>query len=110
MRMLVFCLFVFAGQLNRLQTRPVIHLPPHKNAIEAGFDGSLLDLINAPSVIYLPALPPKSTQGAPWSVDVKNLGPGSVTVTASKVHFETEVMVGQTVHIYSNGTTYRLQR
>jgi hypothetical protein len=111
MRSLAFSLALFAGQLINMQSRPVVHLQPHKNTIEAGFDGSLLDLINAPAAVYLPPFPPKSNAlGEPWSIDVRNLGPARVTISDGKAHFATEVNVGQTVHIYSNGTAYLLKR
>jgi hypothetical protein len=104
-------LVLLGGQLISMQSRPVIHLQPHKNTIEAGFGGGLVELINAPAVIYLPQSPPKvDEQGEPWSVEVKNLGPASVMVTGTQVHFQAAVSTGQTVHIDSNGTTYLLKR
>jgi hypothetical protein len=111
MRAFIIGLSLFAGQLNTLLPEPVVYLPPHKNSIDAAFDGSLLELINVPSVIYLPGLPPKAdAQGNPWTIDIKNLGPAAVTVSASKTDFQAEIGVGQTIHIVSNGTNYHLKR
>jgi hypothetical protein len=110
MQTLFMCLALISGQMNAFQDRPVVRLRPHKAAIEIGFDRSLLELIDGPAVLYLPPFPPQSdAQGTPWSVDVKNLGPSAVTVTG-KPQFEITISVGQTVHIYSDGTTYFLKR
>jgi hypothetical protein len=111
MRIPFLGLVLLGGQLITMQSRPVTHLQPHKNMIEPGFGGSLVELMNAPVVIYLPPSPPKEdAQGVPWSVDVKNLGPVSVMITSTKSHFQTVVGIGQTVHIDSNGVTYLLKR
>ncbi|MDD1748393.1 MAG: hypothetical protein LUO89_00805 [Methanothrix sp.] len=111
MPVLAICLILFAGQLNTLQPKPVVHLQPHKNSIEVGFDGSLLELINAPPIIHLPKFPPKpNAHGGPWFVEVKNMGPASVTITNDTTHFETPIRVGQTVQIKSSGSEYLLKR
>lgn len=103
-------LVLLGGQLITMQSRPVVHLPPHKDTIEAGVGGSLVELINAPAVIYLPPSPPRMDgRVVPWSVDVRNLGPVSVMVCSAKAHFQTVVSTGQTVHIDSNGTAYMLR-
>jgi hypothetical protein len=95
--------------MNTLQGKPVVHLHPNRNFIEADFGGKLVELINAPKVIYLPTLPPKQdSQGDPWIVDAKNLGPGTITVLG-KTQFSVQINVGQTVHIYSNGSAYSLK-
>jgi len=110
MRMLFLGLVLVGGQLISMQSRPVIHLQPHKSTIEARFGGCLVELLNGPAVIYLPQVPPRvDGQGGPWSVEVKNLGPASVVVTADQVHFQTAVRTGQTVQIDSNGATYSLK-
>jgi len=103
-------LALLLGQVNTLQDKPVVHLQPHRNSVDIGFGGDLLELISAPAVLTLPGVPPKlDSQGSPWSVDVKNLGPGAVTVTG-KAQFNVKIAVGQTVHICSNGTVYSLKR
>lgn len=109
MKSLLICLALLVGQKDTLQDRPVVHLQPHRAAIDISFGGKLLELINAPSVVILPTAPPKlDSEGNPWSIDVKNLGPGAVTVTG-KSQFSTKVSVGQTVHIAWNGTAYSLK-
>ncbi len=110
MRILFMGVILFAIQLNTLQSRPVVHLQPHRNAIEVGWNGSLLELIHAPPIVHLPKLPPKAdAQGVPWSVEVKNLGPSPVTITNETTHFDTRVSVGQSIRIKSSGTAYLLK-
>jgi len=109
MNSLLICLALLAGQQNTLQDRQIVHLQPHRAVIDISFGGKLLELINAPSVVFLPDAPPKlDSEGNPWSIDVKNLGPGPATVTG-KSQFSTKVSVGQTVHIGWNGTAYSLK-
>ena len=111
MRAFLATLILLAGQVNSFRPEPVVHLQPHRNSIDLAFAGSLLELINAPATVFLPTLPPKADNNSiPWAVDVKNLGPSPVTVSAERVHFETSVAVGQTIHIVSNGTNYSLKR
>jgi hypothetical protein len=106
----LICLALFVGQMNTLQDKPVVHMPPYRNSIDIGFGGDLLELLNAPRVVNLPASPPKlDSQGRPWSIDVKNLGPGSVTVVG-KAQFSAQINLGKTVHIYWNGTAYSLKQ
>jgi hypothetical protein len=96
--------------MNMLQDKPVVHLQAHSNSINSIFGGELLELVNAPSVIDLPLHPPTvDSHGIPWSIDVKNLGPMTVTV-AHKAQFSVRINVGQTVHIYWDGTVYLLRR
>ena len=96
--------------MNSLQEKPIVHLQPHKNFIGTEFGGDLVELISAPTVILLPTQPPLlDSQGGSWSVDVKNFGPNTVTVSG-KSQFSVQVSVGQTVHIYSNGSVYSLKR
>jgi hypothetical protein len=110
MKTSLFCLALLVGQMNTLQDKPVTHLPPHRANIDSGFGGKLLELANSPSVIDLPLDPPKDdSQGIPWSIDVKNLGPVAVTVFG-KAQFSVRINVGQTVHIYWNRTAYSLNR
>jgi hypothetical protein len=55
-------------------------------------------------------MPPKTdSTGKPWIVDVKNMGPGVVTVQG-KGQFSVKINIGQTVHIFSNGAAYSLKR
>jgi hypothetical protein len=110
MKTLLICLALFIGQMNTLQDKPVVHLQAHHNSIQVEFGGKLLELVNAPTVITLPATLPKlDSQGAPWSIDIKNLGPGSVTVVG-KSRFGVQISVGQTVRINSSGSEYSVKR
>lgn len=115
MNSLLICLAIIFGQVNSLhdnslQTKPVIHLPPHKTTIDRGYGGELLELINAPTELSLPAtVPTVDALGKPWLIDIKNLGPSAVTVIW-KPDFNIQITPGQTVHIHANGKTYTLQR
>ena len=106
MTALLLCLLLGIGQLNSLQSKPVVHLLPNSPYIHAAFGGKTVDLINAPPSISLPAVvPAQDLQGNPWAVDVKNLGPAVVTVVGNR-GFKVQIAVGATVHIYSNDGTY----
>ena len=109
MKLSLICLAFLIGQLNNtLQSKPVVHLREHRNVIDAEFGGDLLELINAPTVVNLPFQAPKfDSHGKPWSIDVKNLGPGAVTVVG-KSQFSVRINRGQTIPIYSNGAAYTL--
>jgi hypothetical protein len=92
--------------MNTLQSKPVVHLSPHRAIIETSCGGKLLELINAPALINLPPVPPKQdSEGNPWSLDVKNLGPSVVTVVGAP-QFSININVNQTVHISSTGARY----
>ena len=109
MKALLICIAVMTGQMNTLQEQQVVHLQPHSGAIRADFGGKLLELLNAPAVIYLPMAPPKlDSHGNPWSVDIRNLGPGAVTVVGAS-QFSSRIIVGQTLHVFSNGRSYSLK-
>ncbi|HEU5350878.1 MAG TPA: hypothetical protein VFU55_04735 [Terracidiphilus sp.] len=111
MRIFAAILLLAAGQLISLQPKHVLQLAPHKDTIEAQFDGCLVELINSPHVIHLPADPPgPGTKGEQWSVTVKNFGPRAVTITADRAHFSTVIYIGQTLQIASNGTRYLLEK
>jgi hypothetical protein len=110
MKTLLIGVALFIGQMNTRQDKRVVRLPPHRYSIEVGFGGQRLELINGPLTVNLPQAPPVlDSQGNPWSVDVKNLGPSVVTVVG-KSQFSVHINVNQTVHIYSNGTGYFLKR
>jgi len=106
MKTYLICMALYMGQMNTLQSKQVVYLQPHSAAIGTACGGKLLELIGAPTLLNLPPVPPRpDSQGNPWSLDVKNLGPSAVTVLGTP-HFSTHVIVNQTVHIYSNGTAY----
>jgi hypothetical protein len=109
MKALLVGVALVIGQMNTLQDKQVVHLQPHSGAIRADFGGKLLELVDAPTMIYLPMAPPKlDSHGNPWSVDIKNLGPGVVAVVGTS-QFSLRIMVGQTVHVFSKGTSYSLK-
>jgi hypothetical protein len=96
------------GQMNTMQKKDVVHLRPHQDMIEAGFDGKILELIHAPAVVHLPLFPPKGDAfGNSWEVDIRDFGPSPVTVVG-KSGFSVQIGVGQMVRIYSNGARYSL--
>jgi hypothetical protein len=111
MKAALICLALFAGQMITSQRKPEVHLKPHSATIESGFGGSLLKLINGPPVVILPPSPPKyDASGAPWEIDVMNLGPAPVLVIdAAHSTVKVKVSVNQTVHIYWNGSVYSLK-
>ena len=103
--MIAFVRFAAPGLI--MQDKPVVHLKPHTDITCEAFDTSLLELSQAPQIVYLPATPPKPNgKGQQWTIDVKNFGPLPVTVS-DKGAFGVPVAVGQTVHILSsNGSKY----
>jgi len=108
MKVLIISIAFAIGQMNTLQDKPVVHLQPHSGAVQVDFGGKQLELDHAPTVIYLPMTPPKlDSQGNPWSVDIKNLGPGVVMVVG-KDQFSSRIVVSQTIHVFSNGISYSL--
>jgi hypothetical protein len=110
MRALMMCLAVFAFQRITMQDKPVVYLRPHSDQITIDFGGQFLDLVNVPTVIYLPLHPPTvDEEGNPWEVDAKNLGPRNIQIQG-KGNFIVRVSVGQTVHIHSNGVVYSLEK
>jgi hypothetical protein len=110
MESLLICLAIIFGQANSLQDKPVVHLPPNSRAIASAYGGKILELINAPAELSLPANVPKvDAIGRPWLIDIKNLGPSAVTVVGTS-EFSIQITPGQTVHIHASGKTYSLQR
>ena len=73
MKSLFVCIAVIIGQMNTLLDKQVVHLQPHSGAIRADFGGKRLELLDAPTIIYLPMAPPRlDSHGNPWSVDIRN--------------------------------------
>jgi len=101
---------LFAGQMNTLQDKPVVHLHPHQDFIPVEFGGDLVVLTSGTTLVHLPNVLPALDSGRrPWSVDIKNLGPGAVTIVG-KGQFTVQVDVNRTVKIKSNGTVYSFAR
>ena len=112
MNKVLTCLALFAGQMNTLQSKPVVHLRPHTAQIGTGFSGKLLKLSNGPTIVFLPVKPPSTdNDGNPWEVDVMNLGPAPVTVRDPAIpSFMVIINVNQTMHFSWNGSTYLATR
>ena len=109
MKLLLIAALVLGGQMISHQDKPVVHLRPHTDTIDAAFGGSILELSQSPPVIHLPAPPPKpDADGNQWAIDVKNCGPSAVTI-ADRANFSVVAGIGQTVHIDSNGAIYFLK-
>jgi hypothetical protein len=108
---LLACIVVIFAQASMPQVatpqhKEVVRLQPHSSAIRVDFGGKLLELINAPTIIYLPMTPPKSdSQGNPWAVDIKNLGPSAVTVVGT-AQFSLRIPAGRSKRIFSSGRSY----
>ena len=98
----------FIGQMA-MQDTPVVRLTSNRAAIQAQWGGMRVELVNAPSSVFLP-LPPPTTDslGRAWQIQIKNLGPAEVTVSA-KSGFSTKVGVGRTVEIASDARSYTLK-
>lgn len=110
MRVLLICLILLGAQMLSRQEKPVVHLRPHSDEISTDFGGDIVQIIDAPTEVYLPNPPPTLDKaGNPWSVDVKNLGPHSVQIVG-KHGLKVLVNVGQTAHIHSDGAVYSLGR
>jgi|HubBroStandDraft_6_1064221.scaffolds.fasta_scaffold1306032_2 hypothetical protein len=106
MKNFLIYLALFGGQMNTLQDRPVVHLHPRQNFIPIEFGGDLVEFMNTPSVIQLPQLAPvQDSRGRPWLIEVRNLGPGTVTIVGG-AQFNLQVPVGKTVSIKSTKAGY----
>jgi hypothetical protein len=96
--------------MHTLQDKPVVHLRPHQDVIPIEFGGDLVVITNGPTLVRLPNSPPiLDSRRRPWSVEIKNLGPGSVTIVG-KAQFSIRIDVNRTVQINSNGTIYSSAR
>jgi hypothetical protein len=101
---LVYLAF-FAAQYNTLQDKPVVRLHPHQDFIPQEFGGDLVELMNSATQVQLP--PPRllDSHGRPWAIEVRNLGPGTVTIVG-KAQFHVEVPVHHSVSIRATETGY----
>jgi hypothetical protein len=81
MHIFLFAIALMIGQMPTLSGQPVIHLSATAESIRTDYRGSTVELKNSRPVIYLPVNVPKSDASSEsWYVDVKNLGPGDVTI------------------------------
>jgi len=107
-RYLIYLAFIAGqvGTLNTLQDKPVVRLSPHKSSIPIEYGGDLVELKNAPPTVELPQrAPTMDSHGHTWLIDVRNLGPGTVTVVG-RPQFSVQLTIGKTAHIKSTGTGY----
>jgi hypothetical protein len=105
MKLFLLCIALFLGQSQNSQNA-VVRLPAHTPKISASDGGRTVELLDAAPIVYLPQQPPHvSLNGVPWYVDVKNLGPGSVTLQGNN-GFTVHLKPNGFVHIRSVGTGY----
>jgi hypothetical protein len=103
---LLLCLALFAGQLQTSQNEVVVRLPPHVVSIPANDGGKMVELLyTAPSLSLPKRIPPVDADGKAWYVDVRNLGPGEVTVQGTE-GFVVHLQPKQVVRIRTSGNTY----
>lgn len=108
MRSILVVAAFFIGQMA-IQDTTVVRLTSNRAAIQAQWGGMRVDLINAPSSVFLPVPPPATDSlGRAWRIQIKNLGPAEVTVSA-KSGFSTNVAVGRTIEIASDAKSYALK-
>ncbi|MGB0109101.1 MAG: hypothetical protein WA383_05830 [Terriglobales bacterium] len=105
MKTFLIYLALFAGQYNTLQDKPVVRLHPQQDVIPSEFAGDLVELKNAPPQVQLPPLRLVDSHGRPWTIEVRNLGPGTVTIVG-KAQFHVEVPVGHSVSIKATKAGY----
>jgi hypothetical protein len=98
MKIVLIYLAFFAGQYNTLQDRPVVRLHPHQEFIPMEYGGDLVELLNAPVQVQLPPLHLLDSHGRPWVIEVRNLGPNTVTIVGA-AQFHVQVPVHNTVTI-----------
>lgn len=112
MRLFVFMIALFAGQLQGSQ--PVVRLsPPHASNIPETAGGQLVELLKAPATVRLPhPVPKRDVQGSAWYVDVRNMGPNDVSLEQAPVFEQASPTVvtilrpRDTVRIRASGSGY----
>jgi hypothetical protein len=105
MKTILIYLAFFAGQYNTLQDKPVVRLQPHQDVIPQEFGGDLVELKDAPTQVQLPPLRLLDSRGHPWAIELRNLGPGTVTIVG-KAQFHVEVPVHHSVSIKATEAGY----
>jgi hypothetical protein len=97
MALLLFCIALFMGQ-SQMSQNVVVRLPAHASEISISDGGKTVELLDAAPIVSLPQQPPHmSFNGVPWYVNVRNLGPGKVTVRGNN---------GFTIHLMPNGMAH----
>ena len=110
MKLFLFCIALFAGQLQSSQNEVVVRLPPHVSGIPVSDGGKMVELLNAAPSLWLPKqIPAANAEGKPWYVDVRNLGPGEVVFEGAD-GFVVHVQPKQVVRIRTAGNTYSVTR
>jgi hypothetical protein len=110
MKLFLFCIALFAGQLHPSQSEAVVRLPPHVSAILTSDGGKMVELLYAAPSLSLPKqIPAADAEGKPWYVDVRNLGPGEVALEGAD-GFVVHVQPKQVVRIRTAGSTYSVTR
>lgn len=105
MKTVLIYLAFFVGQYNTLQDKPVVRLHPHQDLIPMEYGGDLVELKDAPPQVQLPPLHLLDSHGRPWAIEVRNLGPGTVTIVGV-AQFHVQVPVHNTVSIQATKDGY----
>jgi hypothetical protein len=106
MKLFLFCVALFAGQLQTSQNEAVVRLPPHVLAIPIADGGKMVELLYAAPSLSLPKqVPSADAEGKAWYVDVRNLGPGEVALEGVE-GFVVHLQPKQVVRIRAAGNTY----
>ena len=98
MKLLLLCTALFMGQ-SQITQNGAVRLPAHTSKISASDGGKTVELLDAAPIVRLPQQPPHmSFDGRPWYVEVKNLGPASVTLQGNN-NFAVHLLPNQTVRV-----------
>ena len=110
MTLFLFCIALFAGQLNTSQNEAVVRLPPHVSAILTSDGGKMVELLYAAPSLSLPRrVPAADADGKAWYVDVRNLGPGEVILEGVE-GFVVHLQPKQVVRIRAAVNTYTVTK
>jgi hypothetical protein len=110
MTLFLFCIALFAGQLQTSQNEAVVRLPPHISTIPITDGGKMVELLYAAPSLSLPKqIPSADSDGKPWYVDIRNLGPGEVALEGVG-GFVAHLQPKQVVRIQTAGGTYSVTK
>lgn len=105
MKLVLLGAALFMGQ-SQVPHTSTVRLPAHVSQISMADGGKTVELLDAAPLVSLPQQPPHvSFNGVPWYVDIKNLGPGSITLQGNN-GFTVHLTPNGFVHIRSVGTGY----
>jgi hypothetical protein len=105
MKTFLIYLAFFVGQYNTLQDKPVVRLLPHQDVIPQEYGGDMVELMNSAMQVQLPPLRLLDSHGRPWAIEVRNLGPNTVTIVGG-AQFHVEVPVHHTVSLRATVAGY----